>query len=55
MQPGGATAVFDETVSLSSAWARIAEHGLRVHTWDKSAMNRAAAEASDPAYTQTKN
>jgi fucokinase len=34
---------------------RIAEDGLRVRTWDKAAMSRAAAESSDPAYAQVKN
>jgi fucokinase len=34
---------------------RIAEDGLRVRTWNKAAMSRTAAEASDPAYAQIKN
>ncbi|MGD0480851.1 MAG: L-fucokinase [Terracidiphilus sp.] len=34
---------------------RIAEDGLRVSTWDKAAMSRAAVESSDPAYAQVKN
>ncbi len=33
---------------------RIAEDGLRVHTWDKAAMQAAAAESGDPAYARTK-
>jgi fucokinase len=33
---------------------RISEDGLRVRTWDKAAMGRAAAESGDPAYAQVK-
>jgi fucokinase len=34
---------------------RIADDGLRVRTWDKTAMSLAAAESGDPAYAQIKD